>query len=378
MSQTFHLLKPRQEPRLLSLVIPVYNEHEVFKMLRQELEELLAMIACPTEIILVNDGSADDTLAMALQWAQADSRIRVLGLSRNFGHQAAVTAGLDVAAGDAIVVMDADLQDPPNVVLEMLQKYREGYDVVYGQRIDRTGESSFKRFTAWAFYRFMRTFIHKDLPADTGDFRLVSRQVLIALNEMRETHRFLRGMVAWAGFSQTAVQFKRPPRAAGSTKYPLRKMIRFAWTAACSFSAAPLRVSLFFGIAVALFGFVAAFWAILTKWFGYTERGWTSLMAVICVVGGAILFSIGVLGEYIGRIFEEVKGRPLYLVSTRANFGPEFERSPEQRMAEAERLARKLQTNISANPNPSAEHDRIVNLKRHLQNEQHQDNSAPT
>jgi glycosyltransferase involved in cell wall biosynthesis len=325
MAQTYHLLQSRAAPKLLSLVIPVYNEHEMVDLLRRGITDLVEQLPCPAEIILVNDGSSDETLALLMEWAQADKRAKVIGLARNFGHQAAVTAGLDAAVGDAIVIMDADLQDPPDVVLKMVEKYREGYEVVYGQRIDRAGESLMKRLTAWGFYRFMRTLIHKDLPADTGDFRLVSRAVLEVLNEMRETHRFLRGMVAWVGFSQTAVQFKRPPRAAGTTKYPLRKMIKFAWTAACSFSTAPLRISLFFGVIVAMFGLATGAWAIFTKLFGQTEPGWTSLMAVTCLVGGAILFSIGVLGEYIGRIFEQAKGRPLYIVSTRANFGQAFD-----------------------------------------------------
>lgn len=302
------------------MVIPLYCEQEMVAPLRRRLGEFVGMLPCPVEMILVNDGSSDRTLPLLLEWAGADSRVKVLSLARNFGHQAAVTAGLDEARGDAVVVMDADLQDPPEVVFKMLDQYCNGYDVVYGQRVGRTGEGPIKRLTAWCFYRFMRTFIHKDLPADTGDFRLVSRRALDAIKSMRETHRFLRGMVAWVGFAQTAVPFTRPARLAGTTKYPMRKMIRFAWTAACSFSTAPLRVSLVIGILVALFGLGTGVWAIMTKWMGQTERGWTSLMAVICIVGGTILFSIGVLGEYIGRIFEEIKGRPLYIVSTRVNF----------------------------------------------------------
>lgn len=330
MSQTLHVLEPRPHPGLLSIVIPLYCEQEMIPALRERLTEFVGMLPCPAELILVNDGSSDQTLPLLLDWAKRDTRVKVLGLARNFGHQAAVTAGLDASAGEAIVIMDADLQDPPEVVFEMLDRYCEGYDVVYGQRVGRTGEGPIKRATAWAFYRFMRTFIHKDLPADAGDFRLVSRRVLESLSSMRETHRFLRGMVAWVGYAQTAVPFTRPQRMAGTTKYPMRKMIRFAWTAACSFSAAPLKLSLFIGIVVAIFGLGVGCWAVVTKLVGFTERGWTSLMAVTCIVGGTILASIGVLGEYIGRIFEEIKGRPLYIVSRKANFGEdrgEFERA---------------------------------------------------
>ncbi len=326
-SQTFHLLQPRLFPELLSLVIPVYNEQAMIGLLREKMTAFLGTLPCPAEVVLVNDGSSDRSMELLLQWAREDERIKVLGFARNFGHQVAVTGGLDVAQGDAIVIMDADLQDPPEVVLTMLERYREGYDVVYAQRSGRTGESIFKRWTAWAFYRFMRKFIHKDLPADTGDFRLMSRRCLDAVRQLRETHRFLRGMVAWVGFPQIGVPFTRPARAAGETKYPLTKMIRFAWTAATSFSAAPLRLSLGLGVFTALFGVAVTIWAITVHLRGHTVQGWTSMMAVFCVVGGAILLSIGVLGEYIGRIFEEIKGRPLYIVSTKANIADDTGRA---------------------------------------------------
>lgn len=321
MGETFHVLQPRVSPALLSIVIPCYNEQEVLPILRSRMEAFLDSLPCPAELILVNDGSSDHTLPLLMAWSQTDPRVKVLGLARNFGHQAAVTAGLDEAAGEAVVIMDADLQDPPEVVLEMLARYREGYDVVYGQRISRQGEGWFKRLTAWGFYRFMRRFVHKDLPTDAGDFRLISRPALDALRSMRETHRFLRGMVAWVGFAQTAVKFERPPRAAGVTKYPLSRMMRFAWTAALSFSAVPLRISLLLGVLVALMGVGAAVWALAAKLFGLpTVPGWTSQMVFMCLIGGAILISNGILGEYIGRVFEQLKGRPLYIVSRRFHF----------------------------------------------------------
>lgn len=301
-------------------MIPVFNEEAALPVLRERLTSWLQSIECNAEVILVNDGSRDRSLELLAQWAREDDRFRVLGLARNFGHQAAVTAGLDAAHGNAVVIMDADLQDPPEVVGEMLKEYQKGYDVVYARRRSRQGETPSKRLFAWLFYRLMRTFVHPDLPADVGDFRLLSRPCLDALNSMRETHRFLRGMVAWSGFPQIAVLFDRPPRCAGTTSYSLGKMLRFAWTGAISFSPAPLRISMFAGILLAIVGFVEGIYAIVQKLMGHPMvPGWASLMVAMCVIGGAILLSIGILGEYIGRIFEEVKGRPLYLVSYRAN-----------------------------------------------------------
>jgi glycosyltransferase involved in cell wall biosynthesis len=327
MSATRRLLRERPDPALLSLVIPAFNEEPVIDLLRARLTEFIDSLKCPVEVVIVDDGSSDGTLERLIDWARADERIKVLGLARNFGHQAAVTAGLDAAGGDAVVIMDADLQDPLEVIAEMLARYRAGYDVAYGQRMARDGETMFKRATAWAFYRFMRLFIHKDLPPDAGDFRLISRPCLDALRSMRETHRFLRGMTAWVGFAQIGVPYRRQPRAAGESKYPLWKMARFAWTAAVSFSPAPLRLSLAGGMVAALISMAYLVYAILRAIFWHdTEKGWPSLVAVICFIGGAILMSIGILGEYVGRIFEESKARPLYVVSSRANLV-----APEQR-----------------------------------------------
>lgn len=229
------------------MVIPVYNETAMLPILRRELTAFVNALPMACELIFVNDGSSDDSLKQLLDWSSEDSRIKIMGLARNFGHQVAVTAGLDAARGDAVVVMDADLQDPPSVILDMIREYRAGFDVVYGQRINRQGETLFKRVSAWAFYRLMQKFVHRSLPIDAGDFRLISRPCLNAIRSMRETHRFLRGMVAWVGFPQTAVLFERPARAAGDTKYPLSRMLHFAWTAALSFSPAPLRISFAFG-----------------------------------------------------------------------------------------------------------------------------------
>lgn len=315
--QPYYLLQPRPQPNLLSVVVTTYNEQEVLPFLRQRLSDFLDNLTCSSEVILVNDGSSDASLPLMVAWAQADPRVRVLNLARNFGHQAAATAGLDHAKGDAVVLIDADLQDPPEVILSMLAEYQKGYDVVYGQRISRAGETAFKRFTAWAFYRLMRSLVHKDLPADVGDFRLVSRPCLEALLSMRETHRFLRGMVAWVGFPQAFVPYARDSRVAGVTKYPLHKMLQFAWTAAVSFSPTPLRLSFGLGLLIAGVGMFEAINAIVRTFLGlYVVPGWTSLLVVNCLIGGAILVSIGVLGEYVGRIFEASKERPIYIVAS--------------------------------------------------------------
>jgi glycosyltransferase involved in cell wall biosynthesis len=238
----------RPAPRLLSIVIPFYNEEAAVPHLRKRLTELLPTLPCPAELILVNDGSQDGTLRSLQDWAACQSNIALLSLSRNFGHQAASTAGLDCVHGDAAVLMDADLQDPPEVILQMIAEYQRGYDVVYAQREARLGETLAKRAAAWLYYRLMRLSGCRNLPPDTGDFRLISASCLQALRSMRETHRFIRGMVAWVGFPQTAVRFKRPPRVAGKTKYSPGRMLWLAWTGALSFSPMPLRVVFGLGI----------------------------------------------------------------------------------------------------------------------------------
>lgn len=296
--------------------------------LRKSLEEILPKITTKVEVILVNDGSSDQTIESLISWSLSDKRIKIISFARNFGHQIAVTAGMDNANGDAIIIMDADLQDPPEVILEMLAKYREGYDVVYGKREERVGESRFKLATAWLFYRLMKILVHKDLPLDSGDFRLISRNCLDALKGMREKHRFLRGMGAWVGFPQTPVIYKRAARAAGETKYPLRKMLTLAMNAAISFSPLPLRFSLSLGIIIAFVGFIVGITAVVKAWMHYSglypelvyNPGWATVVALLCLIGGSILISIGILGEYIARIFEEVKGRPLYVIESKFNF----------------------------------------------------------
>jgi polyisoprenyl-phosphate glycosyltransferase len=319
---TAHLLVPRPYPAKLSLVVPVFNEEDVIPLLRAELKEFAAGIRCPLEVVVVNDGSTDRTITLLAEWAQADNTLKVLHLSRNFGHQIAATAGLDFASGDAVVLIDADLQDPPGAVHQMIERYCEGYDVIYGQRVSRDGESAFKRFSAWLFYRLMRLFVYQDLPVDTGDFRLVSRPCLNALIQLREQHRFLRGMVAWVGFPQIAVPYQRRERAAGATKYPVSRMLRLAWTAATSFSILPLRFSLLLGVFVALLGMEEFVRALYARFMGQYVPGWTSLMVVTCAIGSALLIGFGILGEYVGKLYEQAKDRPLYIVARTFNVPP--------------------------------------------------------
>jgi len=312
---THNILTPRPDPRLLSIVMPFYNEEEIFPLLRPRLTEFLDHTHYRCEVIAVNDGSSDRTINLLVDWSRADSRIKVVNLSRNFGHQYASTAGIDYASGDAVVLIDADLQDPLEVIHQMVERYREGYDVVCGKRVSRVGEGVFKRFSAWLFYRCMRLFFLKSLPQDVGDFRLISRRCLESLRSMREFHRFLRGMVAWVGYPQTCVQYERQPRRAGTTKYPLLKMLRLAWTATLSFSALPLRLSFFGAGAMTLIALEETIRALVMHFSGHTVPGWTSLMVIICLSNAALMISVGILGEYVGRIYEEGKARPLYLVA---------------------------------------------------------------
>ncbi|MBV9505493.1 MAG: glycosyltransferase family 2 protein [Acidobacteriia bacterium] len=315
-SRTRHLLRARPYPAKLSIVVPMYNEEEVAGAFRAAVTAFFSEVACPCEVVLVNDGSTDSTISQLVEWSAADPRVKVLHLSRNFGHQIAATAGLDHATGDAVVLIDADLQDPLPVIHQMIMRYCEGYDVIYGRRESRAGETAHKRFTAWVFYRVMRTLVYRDLPIDTGDFRLISRECLDALNTMRETHRFLRGMIAWVGWPQIDVPYHRHARAAGTTKYSLLKMLSFAWTAATSFSAVPLRASIFAGVLVGLLGIEEALRAMAAWLFGwYTVPGWSSLMVVTSLIGSMTLISIGIVGEYLAHVYEEAKDRPLYMVA---------------------------------------------------------------
>lgn len=310
-------MSPRPE---FSLVLPVFNEEETIPELHRRLSEVLPLFSASWEVIFVDDGSKDRSLAQLRELAASESRYKVVSLGRNFGHQIAITAGLDMAEGDAVVVMDADLQDPPEVVQQMLAKFHEGYEVVYGVRTRRHGETLFKRATAAIFYRFLRSMLGFEVPVDTGDFRLMSRQVVLTLRSLRERHRFVRGMVAWIGFRQTRVEYERPARFAGETKYPLSKMVRFAIDGITSFSIVPVRLATVLGVLTGLLAVLIGAWALLQKLRGApVVVGWTTIMMLIALCSSAQLLMTGVLGEYIGRVYEEVKKRPLYTVAERIN-----------------------------------------------------------
>ena len=306
----------------LSLLIPVYNEEAIIEELDRRLKAFLGEIAETWEVVFVDDGSHDRTLAALSELAAAEPRYKVITFSRNFGHQIAITAGMDRAEGDAVVIMDADLQDPPEVVNDMIEKWREGYDVVYGQRSIRHGESFFKRATAAAFYRLLRALMPIEIPLDTGDFRLMSRSVVLSMRALREQHRFVRAMVSWVGFKQTAVQYERPERFAGETKYPLRKMVRFAVDGITSFSIVPLRIATWLGLLSGLVAIVTSAWALYAELTDQTVPGWASIMIAVALAASAQLIMTGILGEYIGRIYEEVKRRPLYVVADTLNLPP--------------------------------------------------------
>lgn len=319
---------------ILSVVVPFLDEAAVLPETVVRLERLFGALGdafSGVEAVFVDDGSRDDGVARLEALAVDRPWLRVLVLSRNFGHQAAVTAGLREAVGDAVVVMDADLQDPPECVLEMVRLWRdEGFAVVYGLRTARAGESWFKRASAAAFYRLLRRLTRIEIPADVGDFRLMDRQVVDALNAMGEHHRFLRGMAAWTGFRQTALPYARAERAAGTTKYPLRKMVRLAVDAVCGFSHAPLRLATGIGVVVALaslgYGAVTVVRYLLSA--GRFEPGWASLIVVVTFLSGVQLVTLGMIGEYLGRVYDEVKGRPLYLVARRIGVTPTDPEAP--------------------------------------------------
>jgi len=330
---------------LLSLVIPVFNEEEVLPTLVPALKQVLSKIPADYEILFVNDGSSDGTARVLRQLCVSDRRIKMLTFSRNFGHQFAITAGMDFARGDAVVVMDADMQDPPEVLIEMVRLYQEGYDVVSAQRVSRAKDTFFKRTTAAMFYWLMRKAVDPRLVPQVGDFRLFSRATLTALGQFREQHRFMRGMVAWCGLREAIVPFERQSRAAGQTKYSTLKMFRFAWTAISSFSGLPLRLTFPFGLLCTIGGVLyflySAYFALVLK---VTVPGWTSLVSLQVIFSGAILLALGVIGDYLARVYEEMKQRPLYILSDSANVEIEPNMAPRvvvlPRMVADQKLAR--------------------------------------
>lgn len=303
----------------VSIVVPCYNEEEVIPETYRRLAALAdSRPSEKFELLFVDDGSRDRTLAYLREIATQDARVHVIAFSRNFGHQLAVTAGIDHATGDALVLIDADLQDPPEVVADMIDRWREGFDVVYGVRTERRGESRFKLATAHIFYRLLNQLSDTPIPLDTGDFRLIDREVADILRRMPERDRFIRGLVSWVGFKQLALPYSRSARFAGSTKYPLRKMLRFASDGMVSFSVKPLKLAITIGVlsaALACFGiiFVLSVRLLTDNW----VPGWTATIIAILFLGGIQLLCTGILGEYIGRIYMQSKGRPLYVVKER-------------------------------------------------------------
>jgi polyisoprenyl-phosphate glycosyltransferase len=309
----------------LSVIVPLYNEELVIRDMYRRLTNVLDGNQIDYEVILINDGSQDGTLRFAKQLCETDKRIKLLSLSRNFGHQIAITAGMDTVSGQIAVIIDADLQDPPEVILPMIEKWREGCQVVYGVRKERKGESSFKLLSAALFYRILRKMTPLEIPVDTGDFRLMDKKVVEQLRHMRERSRFVRGMVSWVGFSQGKVEYVRDTRVAGETKYPFKKMMKFAIDGILSFSQLPLKLSSAFGFLCAVLSFGLLVYGVMAKYLRPETiiPGWTSIFVASLFLGGVQLISIGILGEYLGRIYEEIKGRPLYVIDEQVNFEPE-------------------------------------------------------
>lgn len=304
-----------------SFVIPIFNEEAVLPILFQRLDRIMERLDGPAEVILVDDGSRDAGSIFAAARAKDDPRYRYVALSRNFGHQIAITAGIDAAAGDAVIIMDADLQDPPEVALDLVAKWKEGFEIVYARRVSRQGESRFKLWTASLFYRFLSAATSVDIPKNVGDFRLVDRAALDTFRAMPERDRFVRGMFAWMGFRQTAVDYHRDTRAAGHTKYSFRRMLRLAFDGVVGFSDTPLRLALWLGMIVSggalLFG---AYIFVLALIDSALVSGWASTIVVLSLLSGVNLLMTGIVGLYVGRIHAEVKNRPLYVVARKVGF----------------------------------------------------------
>lgn len=306
-----------REPELVSVAAPMHDEVDTATAFHQRV--VAAMEGVPFELVIADDGSRDGTGAVLQRIAEADARVKVVTLARNFGHQAALTAALEHASGDVVVMLDGDLQDPPEAIPEMLDRWREGADVVYAVRSRREGETAFKRTTASWFYRLFRWMADIDLTPESGDFRLMDRRPLDALLAMPERNRFLRGMSVWVGFTQTAVTFEREARTAGRTKYTLRRMVRFSFDAITSFSHRPLQIATLLGFAFSALAFLAIPLTVIARYANIYDRGVPSAIVVILLLGGIQLICVGIIGEYVGRIYDEVKNRPLYVVRDKAN-----------------------------------------------------------
>lgn len=304
-----------------SLVVPLYNEELVIDESYKRLKKVMDCTKENYEIIFVNDGSRDKTRDKVEKICRDDEKIKLINFSRNFGHQAAITAGMDLALGDAVVVIDADLQDPPEVILKMIERWKEGYEVVYGKRIKREGETFFKKFTAKMYYRVLKSMTSVDIPVDTGDFRLIDRKVCDALVSLPEKNRYVRGLVSWVGYKQTSVEFARQERFAGETKYPLKKMIKLAFDGITSLSYKPLVFAGYFGGLAFLVGMISMITIIIKDLLKRSEiLSFGLIMATNVMMFGLMLGSIGIMGQYIGRIFDESKGRPIYIIDSTINY----------------------------------------------------------
>jgi glycosyltransferase involved in cell wall biosynthesis len=316
-------------PEMISIVVPCFNEEEVLRSANRRLIGVLEQLPLKFEVLYVDDGSTDATAEILRELQALDERIRVICFSRNFGHQMAITAGLEHAAGDAVAIIDADLQDPPEVLADFVAKWIEGFQVVYGVRTERDGETAFKLWTAKIFYRTMGNLSDTEIPLDTGDFRLLDRRVVDALLAMPERDRFVRGMVSWLGFSQTAVPYHRAARAAGVTKFSIFKMVKFATDGIVSFSILPLRLATWVGFAASGIALLGVLITVVEKMMGVEGlvKGWASVLVAILFIGGVQLICMGIIGEYVGRIYGESKRRPLYVVRERLG----FEASPQAR-----------------------------------------------
>lgn len=314
-----------------SIIIPVYNEEEVIETTYKRLSNVMHSTKEKYELLFVNDGSQDKTVEILKEISLRDSSVKLIDFSRNFGHQIAITAGMDYAKGEAVVVIDADLQDPPELILDMIDKWKQGYEVVYAKRTKRKGETFFKKQTAAMFYRTLRSMTDIDIPIDTGDFRLIDRKVCEQMKGLQEKNRFVRGLVSWVGFHQTAVEYERDERAAGETKYPLKKMLKLSLDGITSFSYKPLKLATYAGSLFSGAGFVYMLYVLYLKFFTEsTVTGWASLVIIQLFFSGVVLILLGVIGEYIGRIYDESKGRPLYIV--RDIYGTETSLKKEKQM----------------------------------------------
>lgn len=312
---------------MLSVVVPFFNEEKIARRTYDRLEEVMETSGYGYEFIFVNDGSTDRTEEVLTLLCAEDPKVKLINFSRNFGHEIATTAGVEHAIGKGIIIIDADLQDPPEQILSLIQKWEEGYDVVYARREKRKGESWFRRAAAKVFYRLLNYVSETPIPVDVGDFRLIDRKVANAFISLQETNRFFRGLISWVGFRQTAIYFTRDDRKGGATKYSLGKLSKLAIDAITSFSNRPLRIATYLGFLTSLSGFLYAIFIIYQKLFwGIAVQGWASLMAVTLTTNGMILLILGVFGEYIGRIFTETKKRPLYIIQSKVGFSQQ----PEQ------------------------------------------------